>query len=163
LVFKQLFRLLKVRCFISTNKPHRHQFFWKDSNIFKMKGRFVWRKRIPIIWNCHFRKQFQFLLYRTQKVYFFAARRNIAIKYFPLPSLFQYNKTFFSPSYSFFLSQSKLVYEKTSCHNYIKFISDNYLLVNKTLQLFASLFTLNTNTFKSITVIKRHIYRQKSY
>ncbi len=45
-------------------------------------------------------------------------------------------------------------YEKTTCQNQIKFISDNYFQIYKTLHLFTSITTLNTNTFTSIKVTK---------
>ncbi len=46
------------------------------------------------------------------------------------------------------------VYEKTTCQDNIKFISDNYLQMHKTLQLFTNMLTLKTNIFTSIKVIK---------
>jgi hypothetical protein len=55
------------------------------------------------------------------------------------------------------------VYEKTACQNLIKFISGNYLQLFKTLSVFTQLFTINTNIFTDIAVIKTHIYRHKSY
>jgi hypothetical protein len=48
----------------------------------------------------------------------------------------------------------KLVNEKTTCQFQPKFISADYLLMYQTLQLFTNKFTLNTNTFTSIKVIK---------
>ncbi len=41
----------------------------------------------------------------------------------------------------------------TTCQNYIKFKSDNYLRMYKTLQLFTNLFTFKTNIFTSIKII----------
>jgi len=38
-----------------------------------------------------------------------------------------------------------------------KFITDDYLHMYKTLQLFTKIFTLDTNIFTSIKVIKKHI------
>jgi hypothetical protein len=46
------------------------------------------------------------------------------------------------------------VYEKTTCQSYIKFISDDYFQIYKTLQLFTHIITLNTNILTSIKVIK---------
>ncbi len=38
------------------------------------------------------------------------------------------------------------LYEKTTCHDQVKFISDRHLQIYKTLQLFTSLFTKYANT-----------------
>ncbi len=46
------------------------------------------------------------------------------------------------------------MYVKTPCQNQIKFISDDYLQMCETLQLFTSLIALNANIFISIKVIK---------
>jgi hypothetical protein len=54
-----------------------------------------------------------------------------------------------------------LMYVKTSCQNQIKFISDIYLQLYKTLQLFMNLSTVNTGIFTNIKVIEStctHIY-----
>jgi hypothetical protein len=40
------------------------------------------------------------------------------------------------------------VYEKTTCQNQIEFITDDYLQMYKTLQLFKSLFKGITNIYK---------------
>ncbi len=53
-----------------------------------------------------------------------------------------------------------IIVRKDYCHYKIKFISDDYLQMYKTLQLFTSLFTIITNIFTSIKVINRaKIYR----
>jgi hypothetical protein len=46
------------------------------------------------------------------------------------------------------------MYEKTTCQFQIKFISEDYLQVYKTVNLFTNTFTFNTNKFASIKVIK---------
>ncbi len=54
-----------------------------------------------------------------------------------------------------------VMHEKTFCQNYIKFMSNDYFQMHKTLQLLISLITLNTNIFMCIKVIKKtctHIY-----
>ncbi len=50
------------------------------------------------------------------------------------------------------------MYEKTTCQNYIKFISVDYLQLDIVLQLFTSSFTVNTNIFTSIKVVKTHLH-----
>ncbi len=53
-----------------------------------------------------------------------------------------------------------LLSEKTTCQDQIKFISDNYFLMYKTLQLFTNLITL-TQTYLQASVIENactHIY-----
>jgi len=49
-----------------------------------------------------------------------------------------------------------LLNEKTACQDKIKFISDDYLKMCKTLKLLASLITLNKNLFTSIKLLKTH-------
>jgi len=46
------------------------------------------------------------------------------------------------------------LYEKISCQDQIKFITDDYLQIYKTLQLFTSLFTEITNIFTNTKAIK---------
>ncbi len=58
-------------------------------------------------------------------------------------------------------SIKKLVYEKTTCQFEIKFITDNYLQMYKTLPLFTSTFTFNTNIFTIIKLLKRHMHRHR--
>ncbi len=48
---------------------------------------------------------------------------------------------------------SKL-YEKTACPLEMKFITDDYLQMYETLQLFTNTFTFHKNKFTSIKVIK---------
>ncbi len=48
------------------------------------------------------------------------------------------------------------MYEKTTCQFQIKFITEDYLQMYKTLQLFTNTFSFNTNNFTSIKVIKTH-------
>ncbi len=56
------------------------------------------------------------------------------------------------------------LYDKTTCKFQIKFGNDDYLQIYKTLQLFTSLFTLNTNIFTSIKVIKNtNVQTQKLF
>jgi hypothetical protein len=47
-----------------------------------------------------------------------------------------------------------VLYKKTTSHNLIKFITDNYLQMYETLQLFTSLFTEITNRFANAKVIE---------
>ncbi len=47
-----------------------------------------------------------------------------------------------------------LLYKKTFCQFQIKFITDDYLQMCKTLQLFTNSFTFNSIYFTSIKVIK---------
>ena len=54
------------------------------------------------------------------------------------------------------------MFEKTACQFQIKFITGDYLQMYKTLQLFTNTFTLNTNKFTSIKIIKKtHMCRHK--
>jgi len=46
-----------------------------------------------------------------------------------------------------------VLYKRTPCQFPIKFISDNYLQMYKTLQLFTNTFTLNTNILTNVKVI----------
>ncbi len=55
------------------------------------------------------------------------------------------------------------LYEKTTCQFQIKLITDNYLQMCKTLQLFTNIFTLNANIFTSTKFVKKHMYRNESY
>ena len=52
-----------------------------------------------------------------------------------------------------------ILYEKTTCKLQIKFMTDNYLQMCKT---FTNIFTLNTNIFTSIKVIKKQKHRHKA-
>jgi hypothetical protein len=47
------------------------------------------------------------------------------------------------------------MYEKTTCQFQIKFITEDYLQMYKTLQLFTNTFSFNTNNFSSIKFLKR--------
>jgi hypothetical protein len=46
------------------------------------------------------------------------------------------------------------MHKTTTCQFKIKFNTEDYLLLYKTLQLFANIFTFNTNKFTSIEYIK---------
>ncbi len=48
--------------------------------------------------------------------------------------------------------------EKATCHYQIKFISDDFVQMYKTLQLFTSLIRLSTKIFTSIEKIKTHVH-----
>ncbi len=53
------------------------------------------------------------------------------------------------------------VYKQTTSQFQIKFISDDYLQMCKTLQLFTNTFTFNTNKYKIIKVIQNtHVQAQ---
>ncbi len=55
------------------------------------------------------------------------------------------------------------MYKKTTCQFQIKFITEDYLQMYKTVQLFTNTFSFNTNNFSSIKVIKTHMCRQKVF
>jgi len=55
------------------------------------------------------------------------------------------------------------LYEKTTYQFQIKFITDDYVQLYKTLQLFTNTFTINTNKFISIKVIKYTYVQTQSY
>ncbi len=62
------------------------------------------------------------------------------------------------------VTTKRLVYEKTTCEDWIKFISDDYLQMYKTLQLFMSLITFNTNDLQASKLLKcmyTYLQRQK--
>jgi hypothetical protein len=46
------------------------------------------------------------------------------------------------------------VCEKSTCQFQIKFITEDYLQMHKTLQVFTNMYKFNTNKFTSIKVIK---------
>jgi hypothetical protein len=56
-----------------------------------------------------------------------------------------------------------LLYKKTLCQFQIKFITDDYLQMCKTLQLFTNSFTFNAIYFTSIKVIKNPYVQTQSY
>jgi hypothetical protein len=56
-----------------------------------------------------------------------------------------------------------VLYKKTTCPFEIKFSTDDYLQMYKTLQIFTNTFTLNTNKFTSIKVIKNPNVQTQSY
>jgi hypothetical protein len=66
----------------------------------------------------------------------------------------------YSQHFIFFVTYE--LYEKTTCQNYIKFISNIISQMYKTLQLFTDLITLNSNIFTNIKNIKtlEHIFMQ---
>jgi hypothetical protein len=53
----------------------------------------------------------------------------------------------------------KEVYDKATCQNKIMFFGNSYLQMYKTLKLFTNLFTLNTNIFTRIKVIRNTYIR----
>jgi hypothetical protein len=55
------------------------------------------------------------------------------------------------------------MYEKTTCQFQIKFVAEDYLKMYKTLQPFTNIFTLNTNKFTTIKVIKNTHVQTQSY
>jgi hypothetical protein len=64
----------------------------------------------------------------------------------------------------FFVSVNKLeLYEETTFQYQIKFVTDDYLQIYKTLLLFTNIVTLNTNVFTSIKVIKNTYVQTQSY
>ncbi len=55
------------------------------------------------------------------------------------------------------------MYEKTTCQFQIKFITEDYLQMYKTLKLFTNTFTFYTNKLTSIKAIKNIYAQTKSF
>ncbi len=55
------------------------------------------------------------------------------------------------------------VYKQTTSQFQIKFITDDYLQMCNTLQLFTNTFTFNTNKYKIIKVIQNTHVQAQSY
>ncbi len=58
-------------------------------------------------------------------------------------------------------STTVIMYKKTTCQCQIKFITDKYLHMYKTLQLFTNTLNLIQTYLQTSKLLKTHMYRQK--